>query len=118
MQTNSSHLNTLIRTIQAFRTLDALVPAQTIEAYLIIAARGRVTRRDIAEALKMNSSTAFRNLVRLLAGEYTLNGTTYQGLGLVAKRPDPIESRRQEYYLSTKGERLRGQLLALAGLGT
>lgn len=92
----------LYRSIQLFRELDEVMPAQTMQVFLTVAAEPDVTMARVAELCGISQSSVSRNVSAL--GKFHRKGRP--GLDLVYAYEDPMERRRKLVRLTTRGEQL------------
>lgn len=84
-------------------------PLHFIQIFAYVAKHGRVTYRDIEEALNLTNGSVSRAVHAL--GETHRNG--HPGLGVLQVSPDPDEGRRLQVHLSAKGQALLRQIKAI-----
>lgn len=108
-------LRRMLTALRLFRQMDEVIPASTVEVFLVIADRDEgVTRQDIMDLCGLDHSSAWRNLM-ILTRDHKQNGRNRRGLGLLEERPDPEEVRRLLWKLTPQGRRLREQLRTILG---
>lgn len=105
--TDRAKLNTLVRSLSTFRLLSERMPLNYVMSFLAVALEEGQSVTDYAERLGLSMSTMSRHLLDI--GER--NRTMEPGHGLVTYRPDPLELRKHQYFLTPKGKTLLGQLL-------
>lgn len=106
-------LKILAHALALFRDLDPLVPAQTIQCFLLIAsAQGQdIHMRDLQDQMGMVSSSVSRN-VAALSQHHRLGKP---GLDLVEAYEDPADRRYKRVRLKPKGRQLKARLEHLVG---
>lgn len=102
-------LPTLIRVLEAFRTLDPDLPIQYALSFLTLAQNEGLSMGELAQRLAIAQSSASRNIAAL--SEWHSFGKP--GLGLVEAREDPRERRRKLVSLTAKGHAFLHRLTAL-----
>lgn len=102
-------LPTLIRVLEAFRTLDPDLPIQYALSFLTLAQNEGLSMGELAQRLAIAQSSASRNIAAL--SEWHSFGKP--GLGLVEAREDPRERRRKLVSLTAKGQAFLHRLTAL-----
>jgi DNA-binding MarR family transcriptional regulator len=101
-------LRKLTDAIAIVRSVDPEMPAQTLQALLLIAAEPGIQQRKLREKLDVASSTAARIVARL--GEWERYHV--QGAQLVMAERDPQDRRQQLLWLTPKGQKVVKQLEA------
>ena len=96
----------LAQAIELFRTLDKEIPAQVIATFLYVASHDDCNKVDLEKALIFSTASGSRN-TDWLSEFHRLNKA---GLGLIVKKRDPTNRRRQVLKLSSKGRILVQQL--------
>jgi len=112
MESNARELNTIMRLLETFRRVDAVLPAQMAQCFVAVALRPGLTAHNLAEMTGLSQSGANRNIQALGAR----NRLGKPGLGLIEAVPDPVETRRKIMFLTAKGQKLAAELIgALRG---
>lgn len=100
----------LERALRQVRTsIDPLVPAQVVQAFLAVATNEGKTLTELAEVLGTNMSTASRQFLDL--GER--NRKMEPGYQLINREVDPMNLRINRYTLTPKGRLLVKELAAI-----
>lgn len=103
MATAEKGLRTFLDVLEVIRRdVDDIIPAQQIAVLLVIALEPGQSQREVGEKVGLSQSSVSRNIDAL--SQQHRQGKP--GHNLVVRRPDPMERRRQNLYLSAKGERL------------
>lgn len=111
-ETTQKAVKRLDRIMRAARTgIDPVVPIQIVQTFLAVAANEGKSTSEIAEIVGANVSTASRHLLDL--GDRDRNKNP--GYGLIERRVDPMELRRNNYFLTTKGKLVLDQLINALG---
>jgi DNA-binding MarR family transcriptional regulator len=85
------------------------MPAQYIQSFLLVAMDEGKSVSEYAHTAGVSKSVMSRHLLDI--GER--NRHMEKGLGLVQSRPNPMELRKHEYFLTPKGHALLDQLVRL-----
>lgn len=105
--TDRAKLNNLVRSLSTFRLLSERMPLNYVMSFLAVAQEEGLSVSDYAERLGLSISTMSRHLLDI--GER--NRTMDPGHGLIFHRANPNELRKHQYFLTTKGKTLLGQIL-------
>jgi DNA-binding MarR family transcriptional regulator len=101
---------TLVRKLEGFinqiRMLDDGMPVQTLACFLAIARREGRSIAEIAQEVGIAPSSASRNVSALAVW----NWQKKPGLDIVETRVDPMELRKKQVFLNSKGRRLLAQI--------
>ena len=101
----ADHLFSQVRT-----AIDPNVPTQIVQAFLTVALNEGASLTDISEKMgSVSLSTTSRHLLDL--GER--NRKMEPGYGLVARTPDPMELRKNQYTLTARGKLLADTITRL-----
>jgi DNA-binding MarR family transcriptional regulator len=112
MKNDARELNTIMRLVETFRTVDAVLPAQMAQCFLAVAIRPGLTAQNLAEMTSLSQAAVNRN-IRALGKRHRYDKP---GLELIEAVPDPAEPRRNIMSLTAKGEKLAAELIrALQG---
>jgi DNA-binding MarR family transcriptional regulator len=95
-------LQRLMRVIEAFRALKRTMPAQYIHTFSLIARNEGLSVVEYAERANVSVSVMSRHILDI--GDYARNRSN--GFGLVTSRPNPMELRKHEVWLTAKGKAL------------
>lgn len=101
----------LLRICGLFLDLNGRMSMRALQAFLLIAQRPGQSVGDYARQGGLNTSTTSRLMADI--GETDRWG--HAGCGLIRSTPNPNNKREVEIYLTTRGEALLKQLLALMG---
>lgn len=100
-------LNSIVRVIKEFRSLNELFPLQHAETFLHIAMRPGITVKELCDLTGQSQSSMSRHIA-----EMTLAGRGGRsGHDLVEDRRDPVEARRIAVFLTPKGKTFVSKLL-------
>lgn len=112
----------LRRAVTIHRELNAVfmserldMPAQYIQAFLLVAAEPGLSVTEYALKSGVSNSVMSRHLLDI--GDR--NRHMAEGFGLVTSRANPMELRKHEYFLTPKGERIAekiGRVLEIGGV--
>ena len=95
------------RALKQVRTsIDPTVPTQLVQAFVLVALNEGKSLTELAQALGSSASTVSRHLLDL--GER--NRKMEPGYGLVDRRVDPMELRKNIYTLTPKGKLLAASI--------
>ena len=105
----------LIQCMEEFRKFD---PEMSLVEALVFAfvaqRRGEdapgTTVNQVAEAIDVSRSTAWRYLARLGEGEFRQNTRKIEGIGLLREEPDPEFANRRIWTVSPRGKRVAAAL--------
>ena len=100
-------LKGLERALMAFRLLNDTMPLQYVITFLAVATDEGKGVKDYAERLGVNSTTMSRHLLDI----GPRNRQMTDGYGLVQYRPNPMELRKHEYYITPKGRQLLNHIM-------
>jgi DNA-binding MarR family transcriptional regulator len=103
--------NALHSAIACFQQLEHTMPAQYIQTFLLVAMEQGLSVRDYAERSDVSASVMSRHLLDI--GER--NRHMQPGWGLVTYRPNPLELRKLEHWLTPKGRCSYTQSLGIGG---
>jgi DNA-binding MarR family transcriptional regulator len=93
--------------LAAFSNVNPTMPIQVATTFLIVAMNEGSSLVDIQKYSGFRQSTISRHLMDLGAR----NRKREPGFGLIEVRPDSVDLRRNEYYLTPKGKSLINQLV-------
>lgn len=99
-------MDRLSRVMNLLRTLDEKVPAQVLACLFYIASRENCHKTAMELELGMPYSSSSRNLSRLSA-RHRLNK---DGMNLIITERDPLDRKRYQLRLNSKGQRLIQQI--------
>ena len=108
MGNNARELNTIMRLVETFRTVDTVLPAQTAQCFLAVAIRPGLTAQNLAEMTSLSHAAVNRN-IRALGKRHRYDKP---GFELIETVPDPAETRRQIMFLTPKGQKLATELIS------
>jgi hypothetical protein len=97
----------LLKALKPFHELDSTMPLQYVTAFLQVAIKEGQTVSEYAKILGTSQSLMTRHLADI--GE--INRYHEAGYDLVQAKTDPMDRRNKRNQLTTKGQRLVGQLL-------
>lgn len=100
-------LKGLERALMAFRLLNDTMPLQYVITFLAVAMDEGKGVKDYADKLGVNSTTMSRHLLDI----GPRNRQMQEGYGLVQYRPNPMELRKHEYYITPKGRQLLNHIM-------
>ncbi|MGQ9364879.1 MarR family transcriptional regulator [Azospirillum sp. ST 5-10] len=104
-------VTTIVRVLEAFRTLDPDLPIQYALSFLTIAQNEGISVGELAERLGIAQSSASRNVAAL--SRWHSFGKA--GLDLVQSQEDPRERRRKIVSLTDKGRAFLDGMRAIVG---
>lgn len=99
-------LRSLITCCEAFQAIRPTMPLQYVVTFLLVAMEEGLSVNEYAKRAGVSMSVMSRHLLDI--GER--NRHMEKGFGLITQRQSPLELRRNEYYLTTKGKALLHQI--------
>lgn len=97
----------LVASLKTFRMLKETMPLQYVLSFLAVAMDEGKGVVDYADKLGVNTTTMSRHLLDI----GPRNRLMGEGYGLIQNRPNPMELRKHEYYLTPKGRQLLTHVL-------
>ncbi len=107
------NLDALVSVIEEFRKLSPSMTANSILAFITIAANPGITVKEVQNTLGLQSSSAVRSIAMLSA---THRGGI-EGLDLIQYREDNYDRRVKHLYLRPSGERIWNTIKKEMGIG-
>ena len=98
-----SELNALLTGWEMLRTQHREIPAQAVTVLLYVASHNPCHKQAIEEDQCLTTASCSRMIDLLCDGPGRMHIKT-RGLGLITKKTDPSNGRRQLLYLTPKGE--------------
>lgn len=108
---NRKSLLRLLRILNQFRELDSEMQMPQAVTLVTIALNEGISLSDLTDRTQQATSSASRNVASLSA----LHRKGKEGHGLVLNREDPIERRRKQHVLTTKGRTFIQRLIETVG---
>lgn len=107
-------MRVLLTSLDPFRAVYSIMPLQQAVTFLLVAMEEGEGVTEYARRAGVSQSVMTRHLLDL--GEF--NRRHEPGLGLVFSRPNPLNRRKHQVFLTSKGRTLTAQIYrALMGLG-
>src|SRR5690242_13325755 len=100
-------VKSLLAAIEAFRAIRPTMPLQYVVAFLLVAMEEGLGVSDYAKRAGVSMSVMSRHLLDI--GER--NRHMEEGFGLIESRQNPMELRKNEIYLTTKGRALLHRII-------
>lgn len=105
-------MRVLLTSLEPFRAVYGVMPLQQAYAFLLVAMEEGEGVTEYARRAGVSQSVMTRHLLDL--GDF--NRRHEPGLGLIVQRPDPLNRRKHQTFLTDKGAALAAQVYrALAG---
>jgi DNA-binding MarR family transcriptional regulator len=98
-----NEVNRLLNVLEIIRNIDAELPIQTVNAFLLIANEPGITAKQIAARLRTTGASATRNVQRLSKRNAKDNP---KGLNLVTAKVNTKDSRQKLLSLSPRGQKV------------
>jgi DNA-binding MarR family transcriptional regulator len=105
--TDRGKLNILLDVLESFRLLRATMPLQYVVSLLLVATDEGRSVGEYAARLGVSPSVMSRHLLDI----GVRNRHFEEGFGLVEYRPDPMNLRAHQYYLTARGRTLAQQII-------
>ena len=103
----NEHMLKLMKAFELLRRLDREIPGQLVTAFFYVCSHNGCHKQALQEDLGLETASGSR-LTDWLSEHHRLQHK--EGLGLIEKRRDPSNRRRQILHLTAKGESLRQQI--------
>lgn len=104
-------LSQTLKVLEQFRTLDSEMQMPQAVTLLTIALNEGISLTDLTEKTSQATSSASRNVAALSSH----HRAGKPGHGLVLNREDPVERRRKQHVLTSKGKAFIKKLVEIAG---
>jgi DNA-binding transcriptional ArsR family regulator len=104
---DKSDLRKLLVALEPFRALRATMPLQYVYAFLQVALDEGKSVQEYAQRAGVSHSVMSRHLLDI--GDR--NRHMEEGFGLVTYRPNPMELRKHEFFLTEKGRRVANTVI-------
>lgn len=95
--------------LEPFRTLRHTIPLQYVWSFLLVASEEGLSVDEYAERAGVQQSVMSRHLLDI--GDR--NRHMDEGFGLVSSRPNPLNMRKSEIYLTPKGRAVANNIIRL-----
>ena len=103
-----SALKTFAASLEPFRSIRSTMPLQYVYAFLLVAMEEGLSVSDYAKRSGVSLSVMSRHLLDI--GER--NRHMEEGFGLITSRPNPLELRKHELFLTTKGQAIKHKIVS------
>ena len=103
-------LGALIKAIELFREIRPSMPLQYVHAFFLVALEPGLSVSEYAKRSGVSLSVMSRHLLDI--GDR--NRHMKEGFGLVTSRPNPLELRKNEIYLTPKGDKIFQRIVRYA----
>jgi DNA-binding MarR family transcriptional regulator len=100
-------LRSLTAALEPFKAIRATMPLQYVHAFLLVAMEQGLGVSDYAKRAGVSMSVMSRHLLDI--GDR--NRHMEEGFGLITSRPNPMELRKHEVFLTAKGTALMHQIV-------
>lgn len=101
-------LQRVLRSLKVFKVLNERMPMNYVLSFMVVAVDEGKSVTEYAQMLGVNNTTMSRHLLDI--GPFNRNHE--EGYGLIEYRPDPLERRRHQYYLTHKGKQFVEMILS------
>lgn len=102
MDHHNGSVDAAIRALSTFKLLNETMPLQYVLSFLAVAQEEGLGVTEYAKKIGVNVTTMSRHLLDIGAR----NRKMQPGYGLIMYRPDPLELRKHQYFLTPKGKQL------------
>jgi len=100
-------LQRVFRSLKVFKLLNDRMPLQYVLSFMAVAIDEGKSVSEYAKVLGVNNTTMSRHLLDI--GPFNRNHE--EGYGLIDYRADPLERRRHQYFLTSKGKQYVDMIL-------